>query len=66
MAGISHAYATSTAAMGKMVLFHLRVYGITGLGVADASTFPVAIAGITQATLYRRAVQVVDMTLQDN
>ncbi|KAL8665434.1 MAG: hypothetical protein Q9168_007706 [Polycauliona sp. 1 TL-2023] len=65
MAGVSHAHAAGTAAMGKVVDSRLCVYGIAGLRVADASVFPVAIGGHPQATLYGLAEQAADMILQD-
>ncbi|KAL8654623.1 MAG: hypothetical protein Q9226_003358 [Calogaya cf. arnoldii] len=65
MAGVSHAHAAGTAAMGKVVDTRLRVYGIAGLRVADASVLPVAIGGHPQATLYGLAEQAADMILQD-
>ena len=51
-AGMSHAHAAGTAAMGKVVDSRLRVYNIAGLRVADASVLPLAIGGHPQATLY--------------
>ncbi|KAI4219890.1 MAG: hypothetical protein L6R36_008007 [Xanthoria steineri] len=65
MAGVSHAHAAGTAAMGKVVDSHLRVLGIAGLRVADASILPVAIGGHPQATLYGLAEQAAEMILQE-
>ncbi|KAL8938125.1 MAG: hypothetical protein Q9211_003355 [Gyalolechia sp. 1 TL-2023] len=63
-AGVSHAHAAGTAAMGKVVDTRLRVYGVTGLRIADASVLPVAIGGHPQATLYGLAEQAADLILQ--
>ena len=65
MAGVSHAHAAGTAAMGKVVDTRLRVQGIAGLRIADASVLPVAIGGHPQATLYGLAEQAAAMILQD-
>ena len=64
MAGLSHAHSTCTAAMGKVVGSQLRVKGVKGLRVADASIFPTAIGGHPQATLYGVAEQAADVLLQ--
>ena len=65
-AGVSHAHPAGTAAMGKVVDTELRVKGVRGLRVADASVLPVAIGGHPQATLYGVAEQAAEMILQDN
>ena len=65
MAGMSYAHSAGTAAMGKVVDTQLRVKGVRGLRVADASIFPVAIGGHPQATLYGVAEQAAEMILQD-
>ena len=62
-AGLSHAHAAGTASMGKVVDTDLRVYGLSGLRVADASIFPVAIGGHPQATLYGLAERAADLIL---
>ncbi len=61
---MSHAHSAGTAAMGKVVDTQLRVKGVRGLRVADASVFPVAIGGHPQATLYGVAEQAAEMILQ--
>ncbi|KAI4141971.1 MAG: hypothetical protein L6R39_005125 [Caloplaca ligustica] len=63
-AGISHAHSAGTAAMGKVVDTKLRVKGVEGLRVADASVLPVPIGGHPQATLYGLAEQAASMILQ--
>ncbi|KAL9130377.1 MAG: hypothetical protein Q9217_001435 [Psora testacea] len=65
MAGMSHAHSAGTAAMGKVVDSQLRVKGVKGLRIADASVFPVAIGGHPQATLYGIAEKASDLILQD-
>lgn len=63
--GMPHAHSAGTAAMGKVVDSSFRVKGVSGLRVADASVFPVAIGGHPQATLYGIAEQAAEMILQD-
>ena len=50
--------------MGKMVDTHLRVKGVKGLRVADASVLPIAIGGYPQATLYGIAEKAPEIILQ--
>ena len=64
MTGLSHAHASGTAAMGKVVDGSLRVKGVKGLRVADASIFPTAIGGYPQAALYGVAEQAANILLQ--
>ena len=64
MTGLSHAHAAGTAAMGKVVDTQLRVKGVRGLRVADASIFPTAMGGHPQATLYGVAEHAADILLQ--
>lgn len=64
-AGISHAHASGTAAMGQVVSSSLKVIGVDGLRVADNSVLPTSIGGHPQATLYAVAEQAADMILQD-
>ena len=64
MTGLSHAHSAGTAAMGKVVDSQLRVRGVKGLRVADASIFPTAVGGHPQATLYGVAEQAADILLQ--
>ena len=61
--GVCHAHASGTMAMGKVVDTDLKVIGIEGLRVADASVFPVALAGHPQATLYALAEKAADIIL---
>jgi choline dehydrogenase-like flavoprotein len=49
---LAHHHRTGTAAMGKVVDTNLRVLGVKGLRVVDASVLPVVIGGYPQATLY--------------
>ena len=64
LSGLSHAHSAGTAAMGKVVDTQLRVKGVKGLRVADASIFPTAIGGHPQAPLYGVAEHAADIILQ--
>ncbi|KAL6713317.1 hypothetical protein ACLMJK_008782 [Lecanora helva] len=66
MTGKSHAHSAGTSAMGKVVDTQLRVKGVKGLRVADASVLPVAIGGHPQATLYGVAEKAAEMILIDS
>ncbi|KAL2216849.1 putative glucose dehydrogenase [Thermoascus aurantiacus ATCC 26904] len=63
-AGVAHYHPEGSAAMGEVVDPELRVYGVRGLRVADASVLPLAIGGHPQATLYALAEQAAHMILQ--
>ncbi|KAI9698850.1 MAG: hypothetical protein M1820_007357 [Bogoriella megaspora] len=64
--GMAHYHAGGTAAMGKVVDTKLRVFGVRGLRVADASVLPVPLGGHPQASLYALAEQAVDLILEDS
>lgn len=64
-AGVSHKHASGTAAMGKVVMPNLKVVGVGGLRVVDASVLPVPIGGHTQATLYALAEQAAEIILSE-
>ena len=50
-----------TAAMGKVVDTKLRVNGVSGLRVVDASVFPVAITAHLQVATYALANKAAEM-----
>lgn len=54
-----------TAAMGKVVDERLRVKGVEGLRVCDASVFPSNISGNLVATVYAIAEKAADMIKED-
>jgi len=61
--GVNHKHAMGSNPMGKVVDTELRVKGVKGLRVCDASIFPVSIGGHPQATLYALAEKTADMIL---
>ncbi|KAI0382852.1 hypothetical protein F5Y04DRAFT_252461 [Hypomontagnella monticulosa] len=63
--GEQHQHSGGTAAMGKVVDGEGKVFGVTGLRVADASIIPVPLGGHPQATLYAMAEQLASMILAD-
>ena len=65
-AGISHKHAAGSAAMGTVLGNDLRVKGVQGLRVVDASILPVPIGGHPQATLYAIAEQAAELILQSS
>lgn len=65
-AGISHKHAAGSAAMGTVLENDLRVKGVQGLRVVDASILPVPVGGHPQATLYAIAEQAAELILQSS
>jgi len=63
--GVAHKYSAGSVAMDAVVDSDLRVYGVEGLRIADASVLPVPIGGHLQATLYALAEQAAEIILQD-
>ncbi|CAJ2511031.1 Uu.00g066560.m01.CDS01 [Anthostomella pinea] len=64
--GEQHQHSGGTAAMGKVVDAEGKVFGVTGLRVADASIVPVPLGGHPQASLYAMAEQLANMILADS
>ncbi|CAK4033097.1 glucose dehydrogenase [Lecanosticta acicola] len=56
-------HPAGTAAMGKVVDSQLRVKGVKGLRVCDASVFPAPVAATTQASVYALAESFADLLL---
>ena len=54
-------HAGGTAAMGKVVDSELRVYGVQGLRVVDASVMPLPLASHYQACIYAIGEQAADL-----
>lgn len=65
-AGISHKHAAGSAAMGTVLENDLRVKGVQGLRVVDASILPVPVGGHPQATLYAIAERAAELILQSS
>lgn len=59
-------HPAGSAAMGKVVDSDLRVFGITGLRVVDASVFPTPLASHYQACIYALAEQAADIIHKAN
>jgi choline dehydrogenase-like flavoprotein len=58
-------HPTGSCAMGRVVDSHLRVYGVQGLRIIDASIFPAPIATHIQAGVYAMAEKGATMIVED-
>ena len=59
-------HGAGSAAMGKVVDSELRVIGVRGLRIGDASVFPALVSVAPQATVYAIAEQLADMMLRNH
>ncbi|KAH8899868.1 alcohol oxidase [Thozetella sp. PMI_491] len=62
---LSYHHAAGTCAMGQVVDERLRVKGVSGLRVVDASVFPTQISVAPMATVYAVAEKAADMIKED-
>ena len=58
-------HAAGTCAMGKVVDGQLKVHGVNGLRIVDASVFPAPVSGALQASVYATAELASDLILGD-
>ncbi|KAL8636697.1 MAG: hypothetical protein Q9228_005938 [Teloschistes exilis] len=65
-AGVAHYHTVGTCALGSVVDANLRVKGIDGVRVCDASILPSSVGGHPQATLYGIAEKAAEMVLNDS
>ncbi|EFQ30322.1 GMC oxidoreductase [Colletotrichum graminicola M1.001] len=65
MAGSCH-HPSGTAAMGTVVDTDLRVIGVSGLRVADASVFPISVSANIQVAVYALAEQAAEMMFSNH
>lgn len=59
-------HPAGTAAMGEVVDTNLRVKGVSGLRVVDASILPTPISALLQACMYALGEQAADIILEDS
>ncbi|MCJ1314524.1 hypothetical protein MMC25_008206 [Agyrium rufum] len=62
--GVSCSHPASSASMGKVVDTSLKVYGVEGLRVVDASVIPIPLAAHYQVPVFALAEQAVDIILE--
>lgn len=61
-----HVIGTATMAPGEVVDDHLRVHGVKGLRVVDASIFPGHVSGNIMATTYAVAGKLIIQILRSS
>jgi choline dehydrogenase-like flavoprotein len=63
---VTYHHALGTCAMGQVVDERLRVKGVQGLRVVDASVMPMQVSTAILATVYAVAEKAADMILADH